>query len=150
MAATVLLKLGAFTSQGHCGHAAQRVLRMVQPLLGQAPTGFAQWLSALDFALGEPKEIAIVGPSTAAQAGHPERHGVESKGDEVERLLDVAFGEYRPNQVVAFARDGGNEEIPLLADCRSVDGRATAYVCRNFMCELPVTEAEGLERLLNG
>ncbi len=132
MAAMVLLKLGAFTGEGRYTDAAERALRLVQPALGSAPTGFAQWLSALDFALGQPKEIAIVGDGSA------------------QRLLDVVYGEYRPNQVVAFARDGEGPDIPLLAGRAAIDGRATAYVCRNFVCLLPVTEPEALEAQLNG
>lgn len=126
MAATVLLKLGAFTGEGRYADAAEGALRMVQPLLEQAPTGFAQWLNALDFALGEPKEIAILGEAGAQE------------------LLDVVFGEYRPNQVVAYARDEKDAPIPLLAERRALDGHATAYVCRNFVCRMPVTEAEAL------
>jgi uncharacterized protein YyaL (SSP411 family) len=44
MAATVRLKLCAFTGEGRYDDAAERALRMVQPLRAQAPTGFAQWL----------------------------------------------------------------------------------------------------------
>jgi uncharacterized protein len=131
MAATVLLKLGAFTGEGGYTDAAERTLRMVQPLLGSAPTGFAQWLSALDFSLGEPKEIAIVGDDGALT------------------LVNVAFKEYRPNQVVAFAVDGKESPIPLLADRTSLNGLATAFVCHNFVCELPVTEPEALAAQLN-
>jgi uncharacterized protein YyaL (SSP411 family) len=132
MAATVLLKLGAFTGEGRYNDAAERALRLVQPALGSAPTGFAQWLSALDFALGHPKEIAIVGEG------------------EADTLLDVVFSEYRPNQVVAFASNAKDSPIPLLAGRTPLDGQATAYVCRNFVCELPVTEPEGLAALLKG
>jgi uncharacterized protein len=32
----------------------------------------------------------------------------------------------------------------LLADRPLVDGRATGYVCRGFVCRLPVTSAEAL------
>ncbi len=106
MAATVLLKLVAFTGEGRYTDAAERALKLVQPALGSAPTGFAQWLSALDFALGEPEEIAIVG-----------------EGD-VQKLLDVVFAEYRPNQVVAFVRDGNSANIPLLAGRTSLCGQA--------------------------
>ena len=130
MAVTVLLKLGAFTGEGRYTDAAERALRMVQPALGSAPTGFAQWLSALDFALGELKEIAIVGESGAS------------------KLLDVVWSEYRPNQVVAFARDTKDATVPLLADRPSLDGHATAYVCRNFVCELPVSDPEALKAQL--
>ena len=132
MAATALLKLGAFTGEGRYADAAEQALRMVQPVLGSAPTGFAQWLSALDFALGQPKEIAIVGEGNA------------------QKLLDVVFGEYRPNQVVAYALDADETLIPLLEGRTTLNGHATAYVCRNFACELPVTELEPLEAQLNG
>ena len=38
---------------------------------------------------------------------------------------------------------------PWLADMRAVDGRATAYVCEEFACQAPVTEASGLRTLLS-
>jgi uncharacterized protein YyaL (SSP411 family) len=64
IAVTVLLKLRAFTGEGRYIDAVERALRLVQPLLGAAPTGFAQWLSALDFGLGAPKQIAISARAT--------------------------------------------------------------------------------------
>jgi uncharacterized protein YyaL (SSP411 family) len=38
--------------------------------------------------------------------------------------------------------------VPLLADRDLVDGKPAAYVCRDFVCQEPVTEAEGLRTLL--
>ena len=37
-----------------------------------------------------------------------------------------------------------------LADYEPVDGKATAYVCENYACKQPVTEVEGLKRMLSG
>jgi uncharacterized protein YyaL (SSP411 family) len=34
--------------------------------------------------------------------------------------------------------------VPLLAGRPLVDGRATAYVCRGFVCDRPVTDAADL------
>jgi hypothetical protein len=34
--------------------------------------------------------------------------------------------------------------VPLLADRIAKDGKPTAYVCRGFVCRLPVTTAEAL------
>ncbi len=127
MAATVLLKLGAFTGDNRYADAAARALRGVQRMLVAAPLGFAQWLCALDFALGKPNEIAIIGA-----------------GQDARKLLDVVRREYRPNQVVAVARDAGDSPIPLLQGRTEIDGRATAYVCQNFACQLPVTEPDAL------
>ena len=40
------------------------------------------------------------------------------------------------------------EQIALLEQLKLVDGKATAYVCENFTCSLPVTTVEQLEELL--
>jgi uncharacterized protein YyaL (SSP411 family) len=127
MAATVLLKLSAYTGDSRYADAADRAVRGVQRALAAAPLGFAQWLCALDFALGQPKEIAIIG-----------------EGDDARQLLEVVRREYRPNQVVAVARGGGDSPIPLLPGRTQLNGRATAYVCQHFACQMPVTEPDGL------
>ena len=133
MAATLLLKLGAYTGESRYTEAAERALQLVQNALAVAPTGFAQWLCALNFALGKPKEIAIVGDPQGAR-----------------ELLKVVSHEYRPNQVVAYATDGDASAIPLLRTRVSLKNRATAYVCQDFTCQMPVTEPEALAAQLNG
>ena len=37
---------------------------------------------------------------------------------------------------------------PILATMKPLDGKATAYVCENFACQLPVTEVEAFRKLL--
>jgi uncharacterized protein YyaL (SSP411 family) len=60
-------------------------------------------------------------------------------------MLREVFGRYLPNKVVACGEDS---DIPLLAGRRTIDGRPTAYVCRNFTCRTPVTSPEELGRIL--
>ena len=129
MAATVLLRLGAFTGEARYRDLAEGALRMIQPLQATYPTAFAQWLSALDFALGRPKEIAIVG---------------DPAGADTRALLRVVRDAYRPNLVVAVGSAGDGTTVPLLAGRKATDGMATAYVCENFTCQMPVTDPEAL------
>lgn len=129
MAATVLLRLAALTGEGSYRDVAESGLRLVQSLLGSYPTGFAQWLCALDFATGKPKEVAIVGDPAA---------------QDTRALLEVVRSAYRPNQVVAVGRQGDPQPVPLLAGRSPLDSRATAFVCENFTCNLPVTDPEAL------
>ena len=134
MAATALLKLAALTSDSRYSDIAESMLRSVQPILGQYPTGFAQWLCALSFALGQPKEIALVGDPAST---------------DMRALLEVVFGGYRPFKVVALKRPGADSPVPLLAGREMKDGKATAAVCYNFACRLPATDAEVLRAQLD-
>ena len=54
------------------------------------------------------------------------------------------WSEYRPFKVVA----SGSGEVPLLAGREAVDGKATVYVCENFVCQRPVTSVEELRNLI--
>ena len=38
--------------------------------------------------------------------------------------------------------------LPWIASMQAVDGRATAYVCRDFACQTPATSAKQLEEQL--
>ncbi len=130
MATNVLFKLAAYTGDAKYADAAEAAVAPLQPALAQAPTGFAWWLCELSFELASPKEIAII-------------------GDDAHALLNVVFGEYRPNQVVAWRRGDADSAISLLEGRAMIDGNATAYVCENFACQMPVTEAEALGTQLN-
>ncbi len=133
MAATVLLKLALYTGEARYAETAAQAMRVVGPMLARYPTGFGQWLSALTFALGEAKEVALVGDPAQA---------------DTRALLDVVFGAYRPFKVVALKRPGEASPIPLLDGRELREGKATAAVCVNFACQLPVTEADALRKQL--
>ena len=63
-----------------------------------------------------------------------------------EPLLAVIRERYRPE--VFVAQGDGSASIPLLADRPALAGAATAYVCRGFSCDAPVTTAAGLRAAL--
>jgi uncharacterized protein len=134
MAATALFKLAGLAVEPRYAELADASLAGVGPLLGRYPLGFGQWLVALDYALSRPREIAIVGRPGAA--------GTQA-------LLQVAAGGFRPHQVVAMGEPGQEVAVvPLLANRPVVNGRATAYVCRDSACQAPVTDPEALQALL--
>jgi uncharacterized protein YyaL (SSP411 family) len=134
MAARVLLRLASWTGEGRYRTAAERALRTVVPFVARYPTGFAQWLSAMDLALAPAVEVAIVGAPADPSA---------------RELLAEAQRGLRPNQVVSMAADPAASVVPLLADRVAIDGRPTAYVCRDFVCRLPATDAVTLRAQLD-
>ncbi len=129
MSAQVLLQLGLYTGEDHYMAVAERSITALQAAMSQYPTGFAHWLSAAAFIVAEPQEVAVIGDLAA---------------EGTQALLDQALQPYRPFQVVAAAPPGSQMQIPLLQGRSQMEGRATAYVCRHFTCQLPVTTPAAL------
>ncbi len=132
MAAHALLKSSLFTGNGKYWDQAQQAVAGLQELMAQYPTGFAHWLCAAAFILGEPQEVAI--------AGDPGDLGTQA-------LMKILNDGYHPNLVVAAGNESSS--IPLLANRIKIDGKSAAYVCRRFICHAPVTQPEALRQQLN-
>ncbi len=134
MAVTVLYKLAGLTKNQQYVDIARDALAPMQPTMSQYPTGFGQWLQALTYALSEPREIAIVG---------------EPDAEDTQALLEVVRSGYRPFHVVALAGPSAQPPaVPLLQGRGLVNGRATVYVCRDFVCQTPLTDPEKLRAQL--
>jgi uncharacterized protein YyaL (SSP411 family) len=131
VAATVLLKLSLLTGNGGYWQVAERSVATMGKFMGQYPSGFAQWLNATSFILAEPREVALVGSQ-----------------EELGPLLAVLRTGYRPFQVLAAGDGGGDDLVPLLENRSRIDGKGTAYVCRQFACQTPVTSPDELSRQL--
>ena len=132
MASEVLLKLALYTGEDRYREMAARILSLVAGVAPRMPSGFGHLLGALDLFLSSPHEIAIVG-----EPGAPATNA----------LLRTVFNRYLPGKVVAFARPGGGGEsaIHLLSGRDQVGDSSTAWVCRNFYCEAPVTDPDALD-----
>src|SRR5215475_3828976 len=136
-AASALTRLSLFTGEDRYRKTAETIFRLMKPGMMRAPSAFGRLLSALDLFLASPYEIAIIGAPDDA---------------ETRAMIDVVFKRYLPNKVIAFAPGAGSNAssaIKLLEGRDMIDGKATAYVCRNFYCEAPQTRAEGLAEALN-
>jgi hypothetical protein len=138
VAAAVLLRLHLFTGEARYRELAETIFALMHNMLQRAPSGFGHLLCALDLALASPLEIAIIGtPADKTKA----------------EMLAKIRQRYLPNKVVACAapdETAASAAIPLLAGRAAVEGKATAYVCRQFTCAAPVTTAEALEAQLIG
>ena len=134
MAVTALLKLAGFTHALRHIDIAHQALAQMQPMMAQYPPGFGQWLQALAYTLSKSREIAIVG---------------DPDSPDTQDLMNVVRDGYRPFQVVALGLPTTLlPTVPLLQERGLVNGKPAAYVCRNFACQTPVTETEGLRAQL--
>ena len=130
-----LLRLATLLDKPDYRREAGRILLMLKDAMANQPTGFGRLLCALDAYLAPSQEIAIVGDP--ADAG-------------TQALLAVVRDVYLPHTVIAGKRAGEESMLPLLQGRDLVRGRPAAYVCENYACRLPVTEAVELEKMLSG
>jgi uncharacterized protein YyaL (SSP411 family) len=136
VAIETLLRLKVLTGDGRYEARALAALRALADLMARHPTGFGRFLCAHDFHLGPAVEVAVVAPP----------------GDGAGPLLAEVFRRYLPNLVLAGARGsepGAAAGLPLLEQRQPVGGRATAFVCRNYACDLPATDPATLGRQLD-
>jgi uncharacterized protein YyaL (SSP411 family)/aryl-alcohol dehydrogenase-like predicted oxidoreductase len=104
-------------------------------LIQRAPRAFASSLCVADMLMEGPVEAVLVGPP-------------EATGD-----LARALGRrYLPNMVLIRhdpKGEGGVAPPELLAGKELIDGAAALYLCRDFACKRPLTDALELEAVLD-
>lgn len=122
-AANALIRLAALTGEQRYANFADRILQLIAPIAKQAPAGVSNALLALETRLRGLVEVVVVGDA-------PD-------------LVRVAHLLWRPDVVLAW---GEPYESPLW------DGRQDgyAYLCRDHVCQQPVSTPEDLFEQLTG
>jgi hypothetical protein len=122
--AFALLRLARIKERSDFRIAAERTLEAFSGRMLAGGAGLPQMLVAQMFAMGKPMEIVLAGPR-----------------DQQAAMLAGIRKRFLPNAVVMQAPEAPNA-MPAIGD------RATAYVCENYACKLPVTDAAALAELL--
>jgi len=133
-----LLRLGRITARPELEEKAARIGRAFSAGIQQAPVAHTLLLMAVDFAIGPSYEVVIVGNPQA---------------EDTRAMLKTLRAQFIPNKVVLL-RPGDQEmpEITRLAEFTknqmSLNGKATAYVCLNYQCQLPTIDIPKMLELL--
>jgi uncharacterized protein YyaL (SSP411 family) len=135
-----LLRLAAITDDQFLKERATATLSAFSGALQHQPVAMPNMVAALDSYHGPPLQVVI--------AGQPDDPGTAAIMAQVTRT-------YLPNKVVLFLLGGEDEawlksRVPWVAAYTTIDGRPTAYVCRNFTCDLPTTSPAKVGELLRG
>jgi uncharacterized protein YyaL (SSP411 family) len=134
-----LLRLGHITGSYELEKKAARIGQAFSETVKQVPSGYTQLMLAVSFAVGPTREVVIVG---------------EPGADDMKEMLAVIHGHFAPNKVVVLRPDGQlspeiDEVAPFVKDYTSIDGKATAYVCVDYVCELPTVDINKVIKLLD-
>ncbi len=133
-----LLRLAQITARSDFRVSAEHALSAFAPRLSAAPVALPYLLAACEFRLSDPRQVILVG---------------ERGAEDTNSLVRALYSRFLPNRVVllvdsAETRKALAEGIPAVESMEKLDGRAAAYVCRNYTCQLPVSEASELAELL--
>ena len=133
-----LLRLSSITGDADLEEKAAQIGRTFSQRVKSAPAAYTQLMVALDFAIGPSYELILSG---------------DSKADDTKVMLKALRQQFVPNKVVVLhptEQDSPDIDMLLefLKDYPSIDGKATAYVCLDYACKLPTTDAETMVRLL--
>jgi uncharacterized protein len=135
-----LLRLSQMTDNADWRKRAEHTLAFFSTSLKETPESLPQMLAALDFYLSKPKQIVI--------AGKPE-------APDTRAMLRVAHRQFLPNRILLLADGASGQEflssrVEFLKSVKPLAGKATAYVCENYVCQLPTDDPATLEKLLAG
>jgi len=135
-----LLRLHRMVAKEAYRAKAEAMLKTFSGSLNKAGTNYCQMMNAVDFSIGPSVEIVVAGTPGS---------------DDLALMLSTIRGVFAPNKVVLFRPD--NEEHPEISGLAeytskqsSIDGKATAYVCRNFACKAPETDPDLVRKELEG
>jgi len=122
-----------FTEQGN------KVLESFSPQLEKSPAYSSAMLTALNFWLGPTQEIVIAGNVDAT---------------DTKQMLKLLGGKFLPNAVVLLHEQdnaGSNiyKIVPFIKNQVAIDGKATAYVCENYVCNRSVNRTDDLDKMLS-
>ncbi len=132
------LRLARMTASADMEKQAQGIGEAFIGQVQQAPSGYTQFMLGVDFALSEGHEAVITGDPDAK---------------DTQAMLQSIQQRFLPHTVTLFRAstpngDAMSELAPFTRSQTAIDGRATAYICRNFACNEPTTNIGRMLELL--
>ena len=128
-----LLRLGRLAAEPELEEKAARLSEVFAGTVRQTPSAYTFLMLGVDFGVGPSYEVIVVG---------------ESDADDTRQMLQTLRTHFLPNKVVLLrpleeAAPDILRLAPYAEPYLSLDGtKATVYVCRNYICSLPTTDAE--------
>jgi hypothetical protein len=138
IAAMNLLRLAQFLNRDDWRRKAEQTFNLCDEVLKNQPIVMPQMAAAVDFSIGRTKQIVI--------AGEKEDPGTKA-------LVQEVFSRYIPNKILLLVnRNEGRQKSaaysPVIQNMPMVNGKATAYVCEDYVCRLPTSDISVLSSLL--
>ena len=134
-----MVKLTRITGDTKWAELAEKTLRVFSEDVNRAPTGYTLMLTGFMFDTQNSKEIVIVG---------------DSRNRNTAKFLHTIRASYAPHKVLLFKDTSiSDNRLEQLANWtstqNSINGKPTAYVCKNFACNQPTSDLQTALSFIN-
>ncbi len=133
-----LLRLAEITDRTAYREAAARCFDAFASDVRTAPVAVPQMLASLAYSLGRRRQIVVVG---------------EKEAEDTRAMVREVQHRFLPDTTTLLVGDERSREhlsayLPFVARMHRTDSAATAYVCENYVCDLPVANLQEFTRML--
>jgi uncharacterized protein len=136
VAAMNLLRLARMTGREEWAKKAEQTLQACARILREQPVAVPQLTSVLALVRSPSRQIVVAGNTRAA----------------ADPILRVIYGRYLPDSVFLFSGEGERsirDIAPFAGALQAPETGATAYICQNFVCELPTSDPAHVAGMLD-
>jgi uncharacterized protein YyaL (SSP411 family) len=139
VAAMNLLRIWQMTEDDTVRRRAVKTISVFGGQLNGTPESMPAMMSAYDALNSVQRQIVIAGAPQSA---------------DTRQMLDLVWQRYVPNSILMLADQGAGQKelarrLSFIATMRPKNGKATAYICQNYVCNLPTDDPEVVARLLD-
>jgi len=128
-----LIRLARMTGSAELEQRAAGIIGAFSQKVTRLPSAFTYMMSAFMFAEDRSYEVVLAGNRDSAGG---------------KAMLHAIRKQFIPNKVVLWQNDELTKIASYTANQKALGGKATAYICENFQCNLPVTDPEQALKLL--
>jgi uncharacterized protein YyaL (SSP411 family) len=134
IAAMNLLQVGMLTGNDKWISMGKETIESFSSIINKFPDALPQMLCAINLTREKPRQMVIA--------------GLPGRGD-TSRMMNAVLSTYAPEMIVLLADGSKNQKIlekylPVIQSMEMINKKATAYVCQDFTCQIPVNDVDAL------
>jgi uncharacterized protein YyaL (SSP411 family) len=139
------------TADPRYNEAARSAMRLVAAHAVASPIGFGAALALMSELATEPVQLVVVAPTAESEDSSPASASPPMAGSSGSAITVIGAARTWPDRLVALTSDAqaaafAASGFEIFEGRSSRDGLPTAYLCRDFACKLPTTDAAVLLR----
>ncbi len=140
IAAENLVRLGRLTDNKEWLQLAEKTINSFSAQINGYPQALVRMLTVRRELQEKPRQVVIAGRREA---------------EDTQALMEAVFSVYDPGRMILLADGGDNQQytgrfLPFIQTVAMQHNQATGYVCKDFTCQLPMTEPDALRAELAG